>query len=218
MINMEEQNKLLANVAKRLKGRVTAYAIGGTAMMFLGIKDATLDIDLVFDTEEDRKAFKEAAKEIGYKEQDSIVVYGAEKKNRPEMLKLKNERFDLFLNKVIHFIFSDDMKKRTGQTNQYGENLILKVASHNDIILMKCATDRLKDKDDARKIIEAKEINWESIINEAKNQVALGETTAIFELGEFLEHLKYKMDQPIPAEIISKIFGLVKRQAEEKIK
>ena len=51
MITIDQQQKLFLNVANMLKKKITAYAIGGTAMMFLGIKDATLDIDLVFEND-----------------------------------------------------------------------------------------------------------------------------------------------------------------------
>ncbi len=218
MISVEEQNRLLASIAKQLDRKITVYAIGGTAMMFMGLKDETLDIDLVFDSEKDRKSFEKAAKGIGYMEQDSIVVYGIEKRNRPEMLKLGDMRLDLFLNKVIHFMFSDGMKERTEQTHYYGGNLVLKVANHNDILLMKCATDRIKDKDDARRILEIKGADWELILSEAKNQVRLGKRTAFLELGEFLEDLRDRMHVDIPVGVLSRIFSLLEEQVQEKVK
>ena len=90
MITIEQQQKLLLNVSRRLTRKITSYAIGGTAMMFLGFKDATLDIDLVFENEKDRAVFKEAVKSLGYLEMDAIKIYGA-KRNTPEMLKLDDE-------------------------------------------------------------------------------------------------------------------------------
>ena len=170
MITIDQQQKLLLNVARRLSKKITIYAIGGTAMMFLGFKDATLDIDLVFKNEKDRAVFKEAVKSLGYLEMDAIKIYGV-KRNTPEMFKLNDERFDLFVVEVVDFIFSENMKQRTEQTHQFGETLILKIANPHDIILMKCATDRLKDKDDARRIINSTKINWDTIIGEAKNQM-----------------------------------------------
>lgn len=215
MISIEDQQRLLLNIAKRLKKQITVYAIGGTAMMFLGIKDATLDIDLVFTSFEDREIFKKAAKEIGYHEIDSIKIYGA-KKNAPEMLQLKDERFDLFINEVIHFIFSKDMQKRAEETHQFDKNLIVRITDPHDIILMKCATDRLKDKDDARKIIESQKINWEILLKEAQNQVNLGQERAIFDLGDFLDHLKSQMQVNIPKEILDKIWALIEIQIKKR--
>ena len=48
MITVQEQQTLLVDIAKRLSKTIIVYAIGGTAMIFLGLKTATLDIDLVF--------------------------------------------------------------------------------------------------------------------------------------------------------------------------
>src|SRR3989344_3460830 len=107
MITIDQQQRLLLNVARRLKEKITAYAVGGT----------------------------------------------------PEMFPLDEERFDLFVIEVIDFIFSPTMRKRAEQIHQFGDKLILKIADPHDIILMKCATDRLKDKDDARKIINLTKIN-----------------------------------------------------------
>ena len=215
MISIERQQKLLLNVSRRLKKPVTMYAIGGTAMMFLGFKEATLDIDLVFEKEEDRTVFKEAVKDIGYHELDSIEIYGA-KRNQPLMLRLDDERFDLFLVNVIDFIFSKQMMKRAEKTHQFNNNLILKVANPHDIILMKCATDRMKDIDDARNIIKEITIDFKVIIEEARNQIELGRQSAAFELGEFLENLK-KTGVKIPQKVLDELFKIVKKQAEEKV-
>src|SRR3989344_2379422 len=84
MITIDQQQRLLFNVARRLKEKITAYAVGGTAMMFHGFKDATLDIDIVFENEKDRNTFKEAIKSLGYLEMNAIKVYGV-KRNTPEM-------------------------------------------------------------------------------------------------------------------------------------
>jgi len=141
MISIEEQQKLLLNAARKLKKKITAYAIGGTAMMVLGFKDFTLDIDLVFKNKKDKDTFKEAIKSIGYQDINPIQVYG-KKKNQPEMLTLGDERFDLFVVRVIYFIFSDSMQKRAKQIHQFDKNLILKIADPHDIILMKCAIQK----------------------------------------------------------------------------
>ena len=90
MISIEEQQKLLLSISRKLKRKINAYAIGGTAMMFLGFKDLTLDIDLVFENEKDKNDFKEAIKSIGYREIDPVKIYGV-KRNQPEMLTLGDE-------------------------------------------------------------------------------------------------------------------------------
>jgi len=215
MITIDQQQKLLLNVARRLAKRITVYAVGGTAMLFFGFKNATLDIDLVFESEGDRAIFKEAIKSLGYLEMDAIKVYGI-KRNTPQMFKLDDERFDLFVVEVIDFVFSDTMRERAEQIHQFGDNLILKIANPHDILLMKCATDRLKDKDDARKIIDSTKINWDILINEAKKQVELGKERAAFDLGYFLEDLKTKMNVNVPQEALDKLFEIVEKQVKAK--
>jgi hypothetical protein len=217
MISIERQQKLLLAISQRLNKRITAYAVGGTAMMFLGLKDATLDIDLVFENKTDREQFKEAIKSLGYKGMDSMIIYGG-RANRPEMLTLGDERFDLFVEEVIDFIFSEDMRNRASQTHQFGDKLILKIANPQDIILMKCATDRLKDLDDARNIINSREIDWKLIIEEAKNQDRLGKKRAIFDIGYFLERLEERFKIKAPKQITDELWNLLKEKAEERKK
>ncbi len=217
MITIDQQQRLFLNVSRRLKEKLTAYVIGGTAMMFLGFKEATLDIDIVFENEKDRDIFKSAINSLGYQGMDAIQVYGV-KRNQPQIFKLNDERFDLFVVQVIDFIFSDNMQKRAEQIHQFGGNLILKIANPHDIILMKCATDRLKDKDDARNIINATKINWDIMIEEAKKQIELGKERAAFDLGGFLEDLKNQMKVDIPTRVLDQLFEIVQNQAKEKQK
>lgn len=217
MISIETRQKLLLTIAQKLSKPITVYAIGGTAMMFHGIKDTTLDIDLVFENFEDREAFKKAITALGYKKMNALRVYGG-RKDPPEIFTLGNERFDLFVVDVIDFIFSKEMQNRANATHQFGDTLYLKIADPHDIILMKCATDRLKDKDDARKIIESRPITWKILIDEAQNQVALGRERALFDLGDFLEHLKREMKVAVPQEVLDTLFSLVQKQAAQKIK
>lgn len=214
MISLEDQESLLQNIAKKLNKKITVYCVGGTAMMFLGLKEATLDIDLVFNNEYDKKVFIKSAKEFGYKDIDPVKVYGA-KNNCPEMLTLGDERFDLFVNEVIDFIFSEDMKKRAERELDFEGRLILKVANHNDIIIMKCATDRVKDKEDVKRIIETKEIDWNIILKEIKNQFKLGKRTSYMDLGSFLEDLK-KIGANIPDKMLDDIWKLLNEQIRKK--
>lgn len=215
MITIDQQQKLLLNVARRLTKKITAYAIGGTAMMFLGFKEATLDIDLVFENGKDREIFKEAVKSLGYLGMGALRIYGA-KRNIPEMFKLNDERFDLFVIEVVDFIFSKNMQRRAEQIHQFESNLILKIADPHDIILMKCATDRVKDKDDARRIINSIKINWDIIIDEVKKQIELGKDRAAFDLAYFLEELQKKMNVEIPKEVLNRLFEIVEKQAKAK--
>jgi hypothetical protein len=218
MINARTQQLLLLNVSNRLKKKVTAYAIGGTAMMLMGLKESTQDIDLVFTSDRDRKIFKDALEAIGYHKMDTVKIY-FDRKNKPEMLTLVDERFNLFVNEVISFVFSETMQQRSEQRiHRFGKTLILQVADPHDIMLMKCATDRTKDADDVKSIMERTSVNWGLVIDEAKEQIALGKEMAAFELGCFLERLKLELDAAVPQKVLDDLFEVVQRQAKEKRK
>jgi len=221
MINIDEQQDLLNNIAKELKKELVVYVVGGTAMMFHGIKDTTKDIDLVFDNEKDRTYFEEAAISLGYKKFDPMIVYGTEKENQPIMLsrgKENSERIDLFSHSVISFFFSENMKKRAENTVRFGEKLVLKIADVHDLILMKCATDRIRDAEDVKMIVETQQITWRTVIEEAKHQMTIGKTHAIFELGNFLDKLKQELKLDIPKEVLDELYNLLIEETKRKKK
>lgn len=215
MISVNDQKNLLVEIGNRLSKELIVYAIGGTAMMFLGFKESTKDIDLVFTTSEDRKRFKEIAQSLGYKEMDSTVVYGI-KENRPIMINLGDSRLDLFFIDVIDFTFSENMQRRAAQIHQFGKNLILKIADKHDIILMKCATNRIRDEDDIVNIVKNSEIDWNILVEEAKTQVKLGRELAFLEMGNLTENLINKHKLKVPKQIGDTLFSLLKKQADEK--
>lgn len=217
MISINEQKNLLITLGNKLPKPIIAYAIGGTAMMFLGFKESTKDIDLVFTNSEERNMFKKTAESFGYKEMDSVIVYGV-KNNRPMMINLGNSRFDLFLIDVIDFTFSPTMQERAEQVHNFGKNLIIKIADKHDIILMKCATNRARDEEDIVNIAKISDINWNILLEEAKKQVKLGRETAFLEMGELIEKLIFKYKLNIPKEIGDKFYNLLKEQIEQKKK
>lgn len=216
MINVRDQQNLLLNIARKLKQKLLVYAVGGTAMMFHGLKDVTLDINLVFTSEEDRNAFKLVAEELEYKLYNHTLVYGT-KSNPPLMLRRgkgdEEERFDLFTIDVIDFIFSAEMMKRAKNTYEFDQKLILKIADPHDIILMKCATERVKDKDDTRQIMDNYNINWDIIINEAINQIKFGREKAIWYLTGFITDIK-KIGGKIPSDVLPTLYRLLEKQGE----
>ena len=215
MISLEGQNNLFIAIGKRLKRKINVYAIGGTAMIFLGMKDSTIGIDLVFENKKDRDDFKEVLKSIGYEDMSARIVYG-KKENTPEMMTLGDERFDLFVGNVIDFIFSEDIRKRAKQAHLFGDNFLLKIADPHDILIMKCATYRYKDINDAKSIIENTEINWDLILEEIQNQTNFGRERAILDLGYFLEQLKIKFKVLIPKSVLDKLWKMLEKQVNGK--
>ena len=205
MIGLKEQESLLLNLGQALKRKTTAYAIGGTAMMFLGLKQATLDIDIVFTDEKSRAEVKKAVLSLGYEPMNPVDVYGG-KENSPLLFKRASDRIDLFSTDIISFAFSKGMQQRAVQSREFG-NLVLKIADPHDIIVLKAATDRLKDRDDARSIIAGSRIDWGIIVQEAEEQYRLGKHKAVFETIQFFLDLR-KMGIKVPEDVMERIFLL----------
>lgn len=216
MINIRQQEDLFIAIGKMLKRKINVYAIGGTAMMLRGIKNSTLDIDLVFEKNKDRFELSDVLKKLGAKESDVTLVYGL-KNNTPLMLELEDSRFDLFMRKIITSNFSDNMKKRAKQVHEFG-NFILNVADPIDILIMKSVTSRAKDLEDIISIVKSEKIDWEILINESKEQAKLGNETAVISLGEKLEKLKEQKVINVPQEVLDNLWKFFKKQVKEKSK
>lgn len=217
MIDIIQQEKLFIAIGNILEKKITVYAIGGTAMMLKGIKDSTLDVDLVFDMKSDRDEFISTLRKLGAKESDVTLVYGL-KENCPFMLELENVRFDLFTNKIISSVFSEKMKERAKQADEFGKNLVIKSADPHDIIILKCVTSRAKDLIDISIISKKYTINWDIIVEEAREQVKLGNEKAILLLGEKLEKLNNSREVAVPKSVLDKLWKLLKKQVKENAK
>ncbi len=221
MINLNNQEALFNEIGRALLKKLIVFSIGGTAMMLQGLKGETLDIDLVFDKENDRKLFIETLEKMKFRKDDKRVIemYGL-KKNTPVMLRLESGdfTFDLFLNKIISSVFSEGMKKRATQTHEFGGNLVIKVADPTDILIMKSVTGRAKDNEDIISIINDNKLNWDVVLDEAKEQVRLGNETAIIGLGEKLEKLINQNIILVPKSVTDILWKLFREQVKKKSK
>lgn len=214
MIDIKQQEETLIAIGNLLEKKIIVYAIGGTAMMLKSIKDSTLDVDIVFDKKKDREDFVNVLKELGAKDSDVTLVYGL-KKHTPLMLEIGNARFDLFLNKIITSTFSENMKKRAEETHKFGKNLVIKVIDIHDILLLKSVTSRAKDIEDITLLIKRFPVKWEIILEEAKEQVRLGNEKAILFLGETLETLSTQKAVSIPKSVLDNLWKLLKKQTKK---
>ena len=145
MIDSDRQDELFKFLGEKLKKKIECFVIGGSAMMYYGIKGLTKDIDLVFENEKDREEIIKLLKEMGYRERDTKILY-LKKKNTPILLQRNDTRLDLFWKKIINTVLSEGMKKRIGSVYEYS-NLVVKVVSPEDLIITKCATERAGDRE-----------------------------------------------------------------------
>lgn len=208
MTTLNEQQDLFKLVGTILKKRVECYVIGGSAMLYFNIKDATKDIDLVFLNNNDRNEIINVLKKIGFKEKSIKLVYSKRlsyfnQDTKPIILQRQDTRLDLFNKNIICFELTKNIIERIKAVYEYS-NLIIKVISPEDIILLKCATERAGDRLDAFEIIKRFKINWNVMMDEALYQTKDKEIFSVF-LYDFLLELKEDLKADIPDDVIIKL-------------
>ena len=221
MVNIEEQEELFKVIGKELNEKIECYAIGGSAMMFYQAKADTKDVDLVFLEKKGLEKVKKILEKIGYVDKKELVKIFRryeDNKNRPIMMVGKNgERIDLFFKEIITFEMSDTIVSRVKEAHEFN-NLIVKIVSAEDIILLKCATEREKDRYDALSLMENFDIRWDIIIEEAVNQTKLESYLFPVYLFDFLEELKEDFKADIPKEVLKKIRNISEEMLEKRLR
>lgn len=201
MIEIKEHTELFKLVGERLKSPVECMAIGGSAMLFYGLKTATKDVDIVFFSQGDLDSFIRILIESGFSRK--IIGDGKPKKGIPIVMERGDARLDLFPESVFHFIISSDMKERVKQKHEF-DNLTVGIISHEDIIVLKSVTDREGDRTDVKNIVAKLDVTWDSIIKEVQWQSDNGDKAFTVYLFDFLEDLK-EMGSDIPKDVLRKI-------------
>jgi len=219
MINLEQQNELFKLIGEILKNKLECYVIGGSAMMYYGMKGNTKDIDLVFEHEKDREKIIQILKSLGYNERGIKVVsvIYPKKKNTPILLERDDSRVDLFVNKIISTVLSDSMKDRINSIYEYG-NFIIKVLAPEDLIITKCATERAGDRLDAVEIMKRAKIDWEVIIKESVFQAEVTPYLFPVFLFDFLYELKEDLKADVPKKVLDEIRKISEDLLEKKLK
>jgi len=163
----EEFDRLSAKTEQPL----TLFLIGGGAMAFYGLKDATKDIDIILTNKDDLNNLKTTLEALGYQEPNPILITRAYNKMQTNAI-LENQdgfRWDLFITKVCNALtLSATMKQRANQLYE-GNRLTVLIASKEDIFLFKGITEREADLEDMRILAESG-LNWGIINQECQNQ------------------------------------------------
>jgi len=191
---------------------VTLYLIGGGAMAFYGLKDATKDIDIILTSAEQFEELLNALSSLGYKKPDQARITKSYCKMQTNAIMENKEgfRWDLFINKVCNaLMLSEKIKQRAKQLYK-GCNLTVLIASKEDMFLFKGITEREADLDDMRILTESG-LDWKLISKECQMQSAMAGVPWEMALSQSLQDLnqRYHIDSPIAKEI--------RRVAEEKL-
>ncbi len=216
MINLQEQIGLFKIIGSQLKNKVECIAIGGSAMMFYGAKNATKDVDMVFSKKEDLEDVKNILYKSGFDERNNIkgIFREDETAGKPTMMDGKDTRFDLFLNEVIGFQIHKDTIERIKEVHDFG-NFTVKTASPEDILMMKACTERERDRDDAAELVRKFNIDWNAVINESSKQTKIGIAAFPVLLYDFLTELRENFNVDIPKNITKGLLLIAEKRLEE---
>ena len=169
MIGVEDKEQLFRLIADYIEKDVECVAIGGTAMMFLGYKATTKDIDLVFKNKKDREVFCSAIEKLGYLRKSARFVYEAKKLNQrtmPLLYSRSDERFDLFAMDVFGYKLNfDNFLQRHDYIGK--RELIIFTAPKEELVILKAVTNRDKDYEDIEIIAKTENPDWGRIVDMA---------------------------------------------------
>ena len=200
-VSIKEQQDIFKLIGNSLKEKTECYAVGGTAMMFLGLKEVTKDIDLLFKKKEDYEQMKDVLLDLGAKETETIII---NREKVSAVLSLGNARFDLFLEHLIHFELTDSIIARVKEVHEFN-NLIIKILSPDDVILFKSMADRQSDKIDVNEIIKRTNVDWKAILTEAELQTKNSEFFFSAFLYSFLISVREDFKIEIPKEFMKEL-------------
>lgn len=191
---------------------LTLYLLGGGAMAFYGLKDATKDIDILLTNQDDLYNLKTILETTGYKEPNPLIITRPYNDMQTSAL-LENKdgfRWDIFLSKVCGGLtLTTDMKNRATAIYQ-GNRLKIFIISKEDLFLFKGITSRDADLDDTR-ILAQSGLNWKIISQECKSQSEVSGVCWEDGLYQNLIGLKEKFG------IVTPIEKLLRIAAERKI-
>ena len=163
-------NKLFEEINEFLNKKVYFFIIGGTMLLYHGIKPATKDIDIIIETEEEFFIIQNTLRKIGFMAKLPTSEY--KKMELNQIFVREDFRIDLFKKTVFKgFSLSDAMKKRAKKILELGY-LTVSLCSNEDVFLFKTFTEREGDLEDCIALAK-KGIYWNVILDELRSQIKL---------------------------------------------
>lgn len=153
---------------------MTVYLMGGGAMTFRGLKNATRDLDLLVSSRRDFERLRDLLRARGYETVENPVDEYASLGAALMLDKDDECRFDLFDREVIRKLrLTEGMQSRA--TDVFvGTHLRVSALSNEDVFLFKGVAGRPRDTDDMAQLVEASQgLDYEIIAAELQAQLPL---------------------------------------------
>lgn len=161
----------LEQIDKHLKKTIDIYLIGGCAMSYYGIKDATKDIDVLFKNKYDCADFFNAVTKLGYETAEQYFPPIVQMEATFFVYKEDEIWIDLFVKNVMNkFELSSSIQKRAVKTNLSIKKLNVYCLDPHDIFLFKSITPRERDENDLILLLTKKSIDFNHIHEEIRIQ------------------------------------------------
>jgi len=205
--SLEDVEEILRGLGERLAEPVQVLIIGGAAMLELGLKDVTKDIDLVCRDAAGKASLLEAARSLGFE------LFGPEKRHARlglDRVAVKGgHTLDIFAGRISYdFKLSEAMWQRGRRIQTLG-NADIRYAALEDVFILKLIANRPKDIEDCLSLTSAK-MDYETMYAEIEAQYARAGTVEekiwITYLEEGIGKLEedYRLQLPI-ADRVSKL-------------
>lgn len=207
-----------ARIGDGLDKELTVFLIGGGAMAFRDLKDATKDVDLVVQDDGTFQRFVDALEELGY---EAVEEPDEEYDALGATAILENDdgcRFDIFHRQVADkLIFSNGMADRSGSLIEEGD-LEVRIASEEDIFLFKSVAGRTTDLEDMTTLVQTG-LDQDAVLDELHRQTELlDDRLFVTYVNETLIDLEeeYNVTTPI-LEAVDEIAKEVYLELEEEV-
>ncbi len=161
--------KIVARISTSLERSVDCYLIGGLGLIHHGLKAATKDIDIVFNSREEMSFVITHLRTLGYEKPDYLQDVYLQMGTQAILIGPEGFMFDMFVKRVCGCLeITQGMMERSTPIELEGKLKVKKI-SVEDIFLFKSITSRPDDLVDMANIV-AGGIDWNIITNELKAQ------------------------------------------------
>jgi len=203
----EDILKLLERIGRALSRPVKVYILGGAALTLRGIKESTLDVDIIVEDQNSYEILVKALRSLGF------IGEGELRFRNP----LTNERIDIDVGKFIRLPLYAELKRDAQLLGVFG-NLTALLLSNESIILFKSVTERERDIDDIANIIRKGSIDWSRLIEAAvsvtKSELEKKGSKGIVLIYEVLVTLE-RVNEKYPSLVPQSVLRRVEKEAEK---
>lgn len=196
--DVAEIENLIDEIAAEEDEPLNMFLIGGGAMMYMGCKYNTKDMDLVVRSTNDFRSLSNTLEKLGFVPTRPGAGYS--RMNLSEMFVRDRDgvRIDLFENSVCGRLrLSDGMAERS-KIRYTSDKITLRTCSEEDVLIFKSITERPDDRKDGVAIITVHKIDWNTVLDEILKQVSEGEDVWITWIASGLTEISEMTGYRIP--------------------